>query len=232
MGNQATQDEVKPKESQPATPEATPAPQPDPAVIELQRKMEALEKQIADKDRYITDVINEKATLEQRLQHTQAKPQGQAEVQNDVAKILETAQIDPAKAGEDLAQVLKSTQDATERRVLQNLGPIIEQQTYINEIKTKNADLVDLGLEPTITLRAQQLMNTGKSFRDAVNVAVTEARSKVDKLKSNAPPQPTPPAAVVESGGNAAPAPTPPPKVETQEDEMASRAAKRAKMGL
>lgn len=233
MGIQATQDQDKPKEGQQPTPEAKPVPQPDPAVVELQRKLEALEKQVSDKDRYITELTSEKATLESRL--TQVKPQAEAidpDLQRQTAEILEAAQIDPQKAGEKLSLLIKTATTQASQETLKNIEPLVSQQLYVNEVKAKNADLMELGLEPGITLRASQLMQSGKSFKDAVDIAVSEARSKVEKLTNKSVATPPPAGAVGETAANRQPEPPAPQKEMTAEDEINAERQRRRKMGL
>ena len=93
---------------------------------------------------------------------------------------------------------------------------------------------MDLGLEPAIGIRANQLLQSGKPFKDAIDTAVKEAREKVDKLKSNTPAAPLlPPAgAVGEQGANNLPAPITPPKEETPEEEIAAEKARKRKLDL
>jgi hypothetical protein len=223
--------------SQTATPPIVPTPKPDP-VDELRRKTEALEKQVADKEKYINDLKSEKDTLEARLTETQPRPQSQpldTDLQREAASILETAQVDPAKAGEALANLIKTTSDKAQQAVLGNLAPIIEQNTYVAKIKSENADLMELGLEPAITVRANQLIRSGKQFKEAVDMAVRESRIKVDKLKSNTPPPPIvppPDGAVGESGNNRQPEPPVIPKDVTPEDELKAERERRRKSGL
>lgn len=237
MGEQNTPGAVTPQAPGSGTP---PAPQPpansDPAE-ELRRENDQLKKQLADKDKHITDLSSEKSTLEARLTQTQRPPNQKLDddLQKETARIMETAQVDPQKAGEELAQLIKNSTSKAQQAILQNIEPIINQQSYINEVKKNNADLIELGLEISISHRAQQLLQTGKSFKDAVDAAVSEARAKVDKLKSNtppAPPTPPPPGGVGEKGSNNEPPPTPPPREETPEDEIAAERARKRKMGL
>ena len=220
-----------------ATPEVVPTPNPDPAaeVAEIRRKNEELSKQVADKDRYITDLANEKATLEARLSQINKSADTTVvdkDIEAQAKNILEMAQIDPEKAAHDLAAMIKATQDKTQKDLLSNLGPIISQTTYINEVRKNHQDLIDIGLEPQITIRANQLMQSGKSFKEAVDMAVTEARKRVDKIKSNAPPPAPPAGAIAETGANPPPVTPPVPVEKTAQDEVADRFALRAKKGL
>lgn len=212
-----------------------PIPPADPAE-ELRRENESLKKQNADKDKYITEIKSEKDTLEARL--TQIKPKEQQnldlDLQKESARILELGQIDPVKAGEELGNLIKRTQDKTQQSILANLSPIIEQNTLIAKVKSENQDLIDLGLEPAITIRANQLITSGKSFKDAIDTAVKESREKMDKIKSNAPLVPTPPpaGATGERGNNKQPEPTPEPKETTPLDEINAERERKRKSGL
>lgn len=81
-------------------------------------------------------------------------------------------------------------------------------------------------------LRARQLIGQGKEFRDAVSIAVKEAREKVNKIKQPVTPPPTPAGAIGEDGRPGVP-PAPQPKAEEAlEDEGPARVARRMKMGL
>lgn len=236
MGKEDTPVKVDPQAEPTPTPPAQPTPAPDPAE-ELRRENEQLKKQNADKDRFITDLNSEKATLEARLTQTQPKQEKQqldTDLQKEASRILETAQVDPQKAGEDLAALISATTSKAQQNILQNLEPIINQNAYVSKVKEDNKDLMELGLEPSISLRATKLMQSGKSFKEAVDTAVSEAREKVDKLKSNTPKEPTPPppGAVGEKGANVTPTPTPPPKEETEQDEIAAAKERRRKLGL
>jgi len=232
-----TQKVETPQADQTVTPDVVTPAIPDPAE-ELRRKNEQLEKQLADKDKFITDLKSTNETLEARFTQVNRQPITSAPVdldlQKEASRIMEVAQIDPIKAGEDLANLIKDSTDKATKQVLQNLSPIIEQNTYINEVKTKNNDLIELGLEPSISSRANQLMQSGKTFKEAVDTAITEARTKVDKLKSNVsvPITPAPKEAVVESGANKQPEPPKPPVEETDEDEIRKEQERRRKMGL
>lgn len=235
MGTKDTPDKVDPQAGPTPTSPAQPTPAPDPAE-ELRRENEQLKKQNADKDRFITDLNSEKATLEARLTQTQPKQERQldTDLQKEASRILETAQVDPQKAGEELAALISATTSKAQQNILQNLEPIISQNAYVNKVKEDNKDLMELGLEPSISLRATKLMQAGKAFKEAVDTAVSEAREKVNKLKSNTPqvPTPPPPGAVGEKGANVTPAPTPPPKEETDQDEIAAARERRRKSGL
>ncbi len=223
-----------PQGGQPPTPTPNPAPNPDP-VAELQRKIEQLEKQNADKDRFITDLSATTKTLEARINQVGRPPQEKTadlDLQKEAQEILETAQLDPAKAGERLSDLVSRVSEKSKKDLLDNLGPVIEQQTYVAKVKAENADLIELGLEPSIGIRAQQLMQSGKSFKESVDTAVKEAKEKVNKLKSNAPPVPPPPAAVGEQGSNRQPTPPPPPAEITEADEIKAEQERRRKSGL
>jgi len=227
-------EEEKAQAGQEPTQELNPTPTVEPAVKELQQRLEQVEKQIADKDRFITELQAEKQTLESRLSQVNQAPlpdKVDDNLKDVTTEILETAQVDPDKAGEKLAGLIKTATTKAQEETLRNLEPLISRQTYVNEVKAKNKDLIELGLEPAISLRTQQLIQTGKGFKEAVDAAVQEARQKVEKLKSNvsAPP---PKGAVGEGGSNREPAPPPSVKEKTPEDEIREERERRAKMGL
>ncbi len=238
MGNQDTAVVPPIEGNQPVTPPVVETPKPDPAVelAELQRKNKELAEAISQKDSYIKTVETEKATLETRL--SAVKPQEPtkpiaSDIQPEMARILETAQIDPAKAGEELSRLIIGVSEKTKQELLGNLSPIIEQNTLIAKAKEDNQDLIELGLEPAITIRANQLIQSGKSFKEALDISVKETRAKVDKLKSNTPPATPPAGAQAETGANAAPLPPPtPPREKTVQEEIAERNEKRRKQGL
>jgi hypothetical protein len=196
----------------------------DPAA-ELKAQNEQLKKQLADKESFIANIKSEKETLEARISQTQQPRQAQvidSDLQREASRILESAQIDPVKAGEELANLIKATQSKTQQEILSNLQPMIDQSALVQKVRDSNQDLIDLGLEPSITIRANQLINSGKSIKDALDLSVSEARSKVDKLKSKTPSIPTPPPAgsVGEAGSNRQPEPPAPPKEDTEADEI------------
>jgi hypothetical protein len=237
-------DQVTPGQDAPPAVQQTPTPPPvapiqtpDAAVVELQRKMDELEKRQSDKDRMIDDLKATNQTLEARLSQThpqQSEGSQTMDVQKEASRILEVAQVDPQKAGEELGALIRNTTSKAQSEILQNISPIIEQQAHVSKIKAENQDLIELGLEPSISLRTNQLMQSGKSFKDAADAAVAEARVKVNKLKSNTPQPPTPPpsGSVGEGGANRQPEPTPAPVVETDADEIRKAQEMRRKKGL
>jgi len=238
MGEQATQEKVEKVETPQETPTAPPAPQPDPAE-ELRRENEQLKKQVADKDRFITDLNSEKATLETRLTQRQAPTTPVSDdIQVEAKSILEKAQLDPEAAGKDLANLIKKTTDAKEQSILknlqENLQPAIENNVYAAEVKVKNKDLIDFFGEDVLGMKVAQKLQTKQAttFKEAVDSVVKEYRGKMDSLKTNAPTPPPPKEARGEEGGNKTPEPTPPKKAETQEDEIRRRNEERAKRGL
>ena len=219
-------------------PDPNQAPQPDPAVAELQRKVEELSKQTADKDKYITDLKATMDTLETRL--TQREPKAEplnVDTQVEAQRILEKAQLDPESAGRELAALIKKTTDTAQASVLKNiqdnLQPAIENNVYAAEVKTKHKELLDFFGEDFLSVKVAHKLQTSKiSFKEAVDTTIKEYQNKMDTLKTKAPPAPTPKAAEAEGGSNKQPEPAPVKKEETQEDELARRAADRAKKGL
>ena len=126
MGKEDTRVQDEPKEAVEATPEAIVEPTPDPVaeqVAELQRKQEELAKQLADKDRYISEVTNEKATLEARLSQrdtTTTEPISD-DIQKEASRILEKSQIDPDAAGKDLANLIKNATTKNTKEALEKM---------------------------------------------------------------------------------------------------------------
>lgn len=228
--DEGNQEQVTPSEGEPSS-------KPDEAKV-LEEQVENLKKQLADKDSYITELASEKATLEARLSQVRPSTGGNDDnkldddLKREAATILETAQVDPDRAGEELAKLISKTTSKAQQSILQNLEPIISQQTYINEVKKSNKDLIDIGLEPAITLRAQELMSAGKPFKEAVDTAVKEARVKLERIKGSAPPSPPPSGAVGERGANQEPTPPPSPKEPTPDDEIRAEKERRRLMGL
>jgi hypothetical protein len=220
-----------------ATSAPEPQPTPDPAVelAEARRKNEELAKQVADKDKFISDLATEKSTLEARLQTRDPQPTVPTQVDIDAKAILEKATLDPEGASKDLANLIKNTSETTKKEVLQNLQPMIEESMFIAEQKAKNKDLIDFFGEDFLTIKGFQMIQQGKakSGKEAVEAIVKEYRTKFDSLKnSNAQPQPTPTGVVSEEGSNVQPPPTPPSKPLTQAEEIANREERRRKMGL
>ena len=235
--DKATQDKVKEEGNPQDTPESKPTPQPDPAVAELQRKVEELSKQTADKDKYITDLKATVDTLETRI--TQREPPKEVlnvDAQVEVQHILEKAQLDPESASKDLAAYIKKTTDTAQQSVLKNiqdnLQPAIENNVYAAEIKVKHKELLDFFGEDFLSVKVANKLQTSKStFKEAVDATIKEYQMKLDSVKTNVP-LPIPKAADAEDGSNKKPEPIPPKKDESQEDELTRRMAERAKRGL
>lgn len=243
MGNQDTQ-VIDPTTGNPTvTPSLSPIPAPDPAVelAELRRKTEELGKQVADKDRFISDLANEKATLETKLTQRDIPPISvvtNESIQIEAAKILEKAQLDPEEASKDLAKLIADTTERSTQKVLQNiqanLQPAIENNVYAAEVKTKNKDVLDFFGEDVLSMKVANLIQSGKTktFKEAVDIVIKEYRSKYDGLKSNAAPAPLPIGATGEEGGNRPPSAPPSLKEITPEEEIKQRQERRRLSGL
>jgi len=234
----ATQDKEVKAGNPPDNPDPNPNPQPDPAE-ELKAQNEQLKKQLADKDRFITDLNSEKATLETRLSQRDAPTQQVSEdIQVEAKQILEKAQLDPEAAGKDLANLIKRTTDTAQQNILKNLQdnlqPAIENNVYVAEVKAKNKEILDFFGEDFLAIKVNQKLQTKQSatFKDAVDSVVKEYRAKMESLKSNVPPTPPPPESQAEGGGNKPPEHISPPKVETQEEEIERRKRERQQRGL
>jgi hypothetical protein len=209
MGNDATQNDNQNAGSQNGDP-ANGGVQPQAGGVDvtmLAKKLEELEKRVADKDSYITELSNVNKALEQRI--------------NSVTAPVSENDSTPATVADPAKYVS-----------VDQIPGILEQQLFIKDIKRENADLIDLGLEPAMELRARQLLSQGKEFREAVGTAVKEAREKVNKLKQPSSSS-QPPAGVIGEDGKSGVPPAPKPKAEDpMEDEGPARVARRMKMGL
>jgi hypothetical protein len=220
-------------------PEGNPNPNPAPAedeMTKLRRENEELRNKNSQKDQYITNINNEKVSLETRLSQVSqpnTNPIMQSDnIQSEADSILEKAQYDPKGASHDLTNLIKATTDKVQKDILTNLQPMITNLTYVEKIKSENADLMELGLEPQITARVTQLQQLGKTFQNAVTEAVKESREKVQKIKSDAPIQPSPQGARAEDGSNAEPTPPPAEKEISPQEELNLRQAAQFSKGL
>ena len=236
-----TQVELEKQGNLKVTPPPPEKSQPEPTADELKQENEQLKKQNTDKDRYITELSTDKATLETRLtqRDTPTAPLSD-DTQAEAKKILEKAQ-DPdnlEEAGKNLAALIKKTTNATEQKILQNLQdnlqPAIERNVYVAEVKVKNKDLLEHFGEDVLANRVAKELQINKSitFKDAVDKVVKECREKLNKLKSDVAPEPPPKEAEGETGANKKPEPIPTPKIETQEDEIIRRRQERQDRGL
>jgi len=213
-------------------------------IVRLREENKKLNDQNAEKDRHITELSTEKATLEQRLTSSPSPSAPSAvvdvndeELEKEVAEILEEGQVDPKSAAKKLTGIIKKSNDTVFQRattdILSNLGPRIDNVNFANKLEDENKDLFELGLKPAITIRVQELINQGKDFRIAATQAVNEARARVDKIKGPTMPKPsTPPGAQGEVGNNNQQPPPPPPKEETEEEEVQDRKRRRMAAGL
>ena len=111
-----------------------------------------------------------------------------------------------------------------------DIATLVDQQTYVNEIRKSNSDLIEIGLEPMITQDADKFIRQGMTFRDAIDKAVRLRREVVDKKLK--PAQSVPTGAMGESPANTTPPQPPPPVEKPIEDEGDARAARRARLGL
>lgn len=201
--------------NQPVTPAAVVTPAEDPATeaARLRQEKTDLEKRLAEKDKHIGDLSTEKATLENRLSGYQAvesiAPQGEP--------------TGETPTGQPVNQYVRP----------EDVPEIIDRTTFITKMKDDNKDMMEFGLEPVISMRADQLIRTGKSFKESVATAVKEQREKFDKIKqpTTSTPAPVPSGLQGESGASVPITPTPP--VEDKlGDEGEERKRLRAKRGL
>lgn len=205
--------------SQQATPPVTPVPAAEDPTTELARLRQEkidLDKRLAEKDKHIGDLSTEKATLENRLSGYQA-------VESVVPATPADGEV-PKTTGQHAGAFVRP----------EDVPEIIERTTFITDMKKENKDMMEFGLEPVISMRADQLIRSGKSFKEAVATAVKEQREKFDKIKqpTTPPVKQEVPAGLQGESGASAPI-TPAPKAEELlGDEGDERKRLRSKRGL
>ncbi len=145
----------------------------------LQREYAETTKRLSDKDNHITQLTNEKATLEQRFNATNVQKQEETDFAKEATSILAEAADDPDAAGKKLAGLIKKAQDSGIRTATETVNQVVTQREKINKLRVENQDLLDIGLEIPITMRANELMSQGRSFDDATTMAVTEFRTRL-----------------------------------------------------
>jgi len=182
-----------------------------------QEKIDA-DKRLADKDKHINDLSTEKATLESRLSGYQA-----------------VESVVPAQAYNEgnQTQAQPNVSNVSGYVRPEDIPEIIERTGFINKMKDDNKDMIEFGLEPIISLRADQLIRSGKSFKEAVATAVKEQREKFDKIKTPVSPvSPEVPSSVRGESGSNPPVEAPVKAEESLGDEGDERKRLRAKRGL
>lgn len=224
-GIQTVQDPNQPAAG--ATP-ATPAPSgqnppEDPATeaARLRKENKDLADRLAQKDTHIGELSTVNATLEQRLSGFQAT----RSVVDPATPEADPA-TPPARGGTPVSQLAGVRAE--------DIPEIIERTTFINKVKDENKDMIDLGLEPIMEQRADQLIRQGKPFKEAILTAVKEQREKFEKIKQPSAPPAQPPATGVraEEGAPANPTPAPVVTTDTLDDEGEGRRKARALKGL
>lgn len=184
-----------------------------------QEKLES-DKRLAEKDKHINDLSTVNATLESRLSGYQAVesviPKEQIVDNNDEAK----DNIQPT--GQPVGAYVRP----------EDIPEIIDRTSFINKMKDDNRDMIEFGMEPVISLRADQLIRQGKSFKESVATAVKEQREKFDKIKQPTPIEPVIPTGIRGESGSNPPVETKPKVEETLDDEGEARKRMRYKRGL
>jgi ethanolamine ammonia-lyase large subunit len=229
MGTQDTPNAGQAPGNQTVTPPQEPAPAPDP-VAELQRKVEQLEKQNADKDKYIGEIKSEKETLESRLSQRTVPSNTPDDVSGLVKSVAEKISYDPEAATGEIISFVKKSQE----QVMASMRPVIEETMYIEQQKSANKEVIEFFGEDYLYVKGAQLIQSGraKNAREAVDTVISEAKAKMSKITQPSQPKPIPTQAQGEEGGNKPPETPPPPAPENQETELAARLAKRRAQGL
>lgn len=202
--------------SQPATPApvvTTPAEDSASELARLRQERIDLDKRLADKDKHINDLSTEKATLETRLSGYQAV---------DSVIPTEDQEVVQQPAGQPVGAYVRP----------EDIPEIIERTGFLNKMKDDNKDMMEFGLEPVIAMRADQLIRTGKTFKEAVATAVKEQREKFDKIKAPSTPAPVVPSSLRGEDGSNPPVEQKPEAEEALADEGDERKRMRAKKGL
>lgn len=138
-----------------------------------------LDKRLADKDSHITNLTNVNQTLEQRFKATNSQNQEEVDLEKEAADLMAEAKENPETAGKKLAALIKKTKDSGAQSVSQTVENVVSQREKVNKLREANKDLIEIGLEMPITVRANELMKQGKSFEDAANTACSEFREKL-----------------------------------------------------
>lgn len=195
-------------------------------VEELQAANKKLQDDQAEKDRKIQDLEAESATLKKRAESTQTpqqpvQPQGamsDEQIEAETTRIETLRATDPAKAAKETASLMKkiaiSSANAAASSVASNITPAIEQNQFIEKIKTENADLLAISpaMEDILGAEARQAMealpmaqrNQAQFQKVLKDVVAKKRESLKDLLKKTEEQKPeVPKGAQAESGGAA-----------------------------
>jgi len=199
-------------------------------VDKLQRENAELQARLAEKDRVITEERNKGIVLESRLKETggnkQAPVLDEVKFNEKATEIFRDAPVDPEGAAKRMttlfSESLKVVQDGAVKTALNSFGEVTNQQIVAAKLREQNADLISIpGMEATIGNRIYDLMQQGKTFKDAGELAIKEIRGALEaNFKKTEPPK-APSGSQGESGANNTPKPaTPPAKELSPEDQQ------------
>lgn len=186
--------EVEIKEPIIAAAPAEPVVQPEPAkkeadhseeLAKLRREKEEAEARWQEGQRKITEIANEKATLEQRLAETTEKTPDPT-IRQEVEDALSIAQLDPAKGAERLTALMERTNQKSQKDAVTEALRTVEKQqrfkqefdTYVNKVRTDNPQLKRY--ENVIARIAADKMQLE---RKPYNVAIDEAVKEFGSLR-------------------------------------------------
>lgn len=196
----------------------------------LQAQMDSLKASVAEKDRIIGDLNVTKATLEARVAGAAPAPVApevnNADIDREAQAILEEGQTDPAGASKKLSKLIskvaESTASIASKKALEQVGPMMENNTFAAAVRTENADLlaIEPGMEQLIANRANEIMagkpvaqRTFQEFQKTVREVVAEKRKVYEPLlKKPTEPEKKPdvPAGAKGEDGTSRPAGAPP----------------------
>ena len=196
----------------------------------LQAQVDQLKAVTADKDRIIGDLNATRATLEARVAGTQpVQPVvpvvNTADIDAEAQRIMEEGQTDPVAASKKLSglitKVASSAAELASKKALDQVGPMMENNTFAASIRAENKDLLDIepGMEVLIANRANEIMatkpasqRTFQEFQKTVREVIVEKRKVFEPLlkKPTEPAKPVVPAGAKGEAGGDRPAGAPP----------------------
>lgn len=146
----------------------------------LKKEKADVEKRLTDKDSHISQLTNVNQTLEQRLKTTNTQQQEEGDLEKEAEALMAEAQENPSTAGKKLAALIKKTRESGAQTVARTVENVVSQRETVAKLREENKDLIEIGLEMPITVRANELIQQGKSFEEATKTACAEFRKKLE----------------------------------------------------
>lgn len=176
-------------------------------LAELKAKMEEQSKRFEDAQRKISEIANENATLQARINDTkpvQEQPIIDADLQQQLREASEIMQLDPEQGHLKMAAVMEATAQRSRRMAAQDSQRVAAESSEINALVTRlrkeNPEIVPH--ENLIEARAIQKVNfERKPYKVAIEEAVVEFKKmREDLLKAHTSASPAPKGASGETG--------------------------------